>query len=102
MIEICTGSARLMKKMRAKGMRDLAIDKTRSRGCGTETMVLDLTFEHDLLILLQLLRSRSKRMHWFYSHPRGTTSKAGERPIKTSLLFGQKQPEPFGTSGKPD
>ena len=66
-------------------------------------MVLDLTLEHDLRILLQLLRSESKRIALvFISPPCGTASKARERPIKTSLLFGQKQPEPLRTSGKPD
>ena len=39
-VEICTGSARLTKTVRAKGIRGLAIDKTKSRGCGTEIMVL--------------------------------------------------------------
>ena len=58
-------------------------------------MVLDLTLEQDLRILLQLLRSESKRIALvFISAPCGTASKARERPIKTSLLFGQKQPEP--------
>ena len=102
-VEICAGSARLTKTVRAKGMRGLAIDKTKSRGCGTEIMVLDLTLEHDLRILLQLLRSESKRIALvFISPPCGTASKARERPIKTSLLFGQKQPESLRTSGKPD
>ena len=64
-VEICAGSARLTKTVRAKGMRGLAIDKTKSRGCGTEIMVLDLTLEQDLRILLQLLRSESKRIAWF-------------------------------------
>jgi len=38
----------------------------------------------------------------FISPPCGTASKARERSVKTSLLFGQKQPEPLRTSGKPD
>jgi len=66
-------------------------------------MVMDLTLEQGLRILLQLLRSESKRIALvFISPPCGTASKARERPIKTSLLFGQKQPEPLRTSGKPD
>ena len=102
-VEICAGSARLTKTVRAKGMRGLAIDKTKSRGCGTEIMVLDLTLEQDLRILLQLLRSESKCIALvFISPPCGTASKARERPIKASLLFGQKQPEPLRTSSKPD
>ena len=102
-VEICAGSARLTKTVRAKGIRGLAIDKTKSRGCGTEIMVLDLTLEHDLRILLQLLKSESKRIALvFISLPCGTASKARERPIKSSLLFGQKQPQPLRTAGKPD
>ena len=61
-VEICAGSARLTKTVRSKGMRGLAIDKTKNRSCGTEIMVLDLTLEQDLRILLQLLKSESKRI----------------------------------------
>ena len=102
-VEICAGSARLTKTVRSKGMRGLAIDKTKNRSCGTEIMVLDLTLEQDLRILLQLLKSESKRIALvFISLPCGTASKARERPIKASLLFGQKQLEPLRTSGKPE
>ena len=38
----------------------------------------------------------------FISLPCGTASKATERPIKTSLLAGRKQPLPLRTRDKPD
>jgi len=45
-----------MKTVRANGVRGLAIDKTKSTGCGTEIMVLDLTLEHWFLFLLHVVR----------------------------------------------
>ena len=68
-VEICAGSARLTKTVRSKGMRGLAIDKTKNRSCGTEIMVLDLTLEQDLRILLQLLKSESKRIALVFISP---------------------------------
>ena len=59
MIEICAGTARLSKTIRAKGMRALAIDKSKSRGCGTDIMVLDLTVTNDLNLLLQIISAES-------------------------------------------
>ena len=47
-IELCAGTARLTKTIRTHGMRGLAVDKSKDRGCGTEIMILDLTRDHDL------------------------------------------------------
>ena len=103
MIEICAGTARLSKTIRGKGMRALAIDKSKSRGCGTDIMVLDLTVTNDLNLLLQIISAESERILLvFISPPCGTASKARERPIKASLLFGQKQPMPLRSTDKPD
>ena len=47
-VEICAGSARLTKTVRSRGMRGLAVDKTKGRSCGTEIMLLDLTVKQGL------------------------------------------------------
>ena len=67
-VEICAGTARLTKTARQKGFRGLAIDKSKSRGCGTEIMILDLTLEQDLNILLQILKAESFELHLFLFH----------------------------------
>ena len=36
-VEICAGSARLTKTARKRGLRGLAIDKSKDSGCGTES-----------------------------------------------------------------
>ena len=102
-VEICAGRARLTKTVRSKGMRGLAVDKSKGRSCGTEIMLLDLTVQQDLQNLLQILQSEASRITLvFISPPCGAASKARERPIKASLLFGRKQPEPLRTWDKPD
>ena len=102
-VEICAGTARLTKTVRAKGIRGLAVDKSKSRGCGTEIMVLDLTVEHDIQLLLQIINAEAGRIVLvFISPPCGTASKARERPIKASLLFGKKQPMPLRSADKPN
>ena len=102
-LEICAGTARLTKTVRAKGMRGLAIDKSKSRTCGTDILILDLTLEHDINLLLQIISAEAGRIILvFISPPCGTASKARERPIKSSLLFGKKQPEPLRSSSRPD
>ena len=79
------------------------MDKSKSRTCGTDIMLLDLTLEQDLNILLQIISAEAGRIILvFISPPCGTASKARERPIKSSLLFGRKQPEPLRSSTKPD
>ena len=101
-VEICAGTARLTKTMRAHGIRGLATDKSRDRGCGTDIMILDLTVEHDLKLLFQILRAEAGRTALvFISLPCGTASKARERPIKSSLLFGKKQPVPLRSAERP-
>jgi hypothetical protein len=40
-LEICAGTARLTKTVRARGIRGLAVDKSKSRTCGTDIMILD-------------------------------------------------------------
>jgi hypothetical protein len=66
-------------------------------------MVLDLTVEHDLNLLLQIFRAGAGRIALvFISPPSGTASKARERPIKSSLLFGNKQPVPSRYADKSD
>ena len=102
-IELCAGTARLTKTIRAHGMRGLAVDKSKDRGCGTDIMILDLTKEHDLQILLQLIRSEAGRIALiFISPPCGTASKARERHIAHHLLAGKKQPVPLRSQDKPD
>ena len=68
-VEICAGSARLTKTVQSKGMRGLAVDKTKGRSCGTEIMLLDLTVEHDLQILLQILQSEASRIALVFISP---------------------------------
>ena len=95
-IEVCAGPARLTKTVRKRGLRGLAVDKSKDRGCGTEIMVLDLTAEQDLQLLLQIISTEAARILLvfiilvFSSPPCGTASKARERPIKTSLLAGRQ------------
>eukprot|EP00435_Cladocopium_sp_Y103_P046770 s357_g13.t1 len=102
-VEICAGTARLTKTVRARGIRGLAIDKTKDRGCGTDIMILDLTVEHDLNLLLQILTAeKDKILLAFISPPCGAASKARERPIDEALLNGRKQPMPLRSSDKPD
>jgi hypothetical protein len=102
-VEVCAGTARLTKTVRARGIRGLAIDKSRDRSCGTEIMILDLTVEHDLNFLSQILTAEAGRIALvFISPPCGTASKARERPIKTSLLSGRKQFVPLRSTEKPD
>ena len=102
-IEICAGTARLTKTVRARGIRGLAVDKSKNRSCGTDIMVLDLTVEHDLNLLMQIISAEAARIILvFISPPCGTASKARERPIKTSLLFGRKQPLPLRSAERPD
>ena len=102
-VEICAGSARLTKTVRKRGLRGLAIDKSKDRGCGTEIMILDLTLHHDVRLLLQILATEASRIALvFISPPCGTASKARERPIRSSLLGGRKQPEPLRSKEKPD
>ena len=102
-LEVCAGTARLTKTVRARGIRGLAVDKSKSRTCGTDIMILDLTLEHDLNLLLQIISAEAGRIILvFMSPPCGTASKARERPIKSSLLFGRKQPEPLRSSTRPD
>ena len=102
-IEICAGTARLTKTVRARGIRGLAVDKSKNRTCGTDIMVLDLTVEHDLNLLMQIISAEAARIILvFISPPCGTASKARERPIKTSLLFGRKQPLPLRSAERPD
>ena len=38
-VEICAGTARLTKTVRARGIRGLAVDKSKSRTCGTDIMI---------------------------------------------------------------
>jgi hypothetical protein len=102
-IEICAGTARLTKTVRARGIRGLAVDKSKNRTCGTDIMILDLTVEHDLNLLMQIISAEAARIVLvFISPPCGTASKARERPIKTSLLFGRKQPLPLRSADRPD
>ena len=102
-IEICAGTARLTKTVRARGIRGLAVDKSKSRTCGTGIMILDLTVEHDLNLLLQIISAEAARIILvFISPPCGTASKARGRTIKSSLLFGRKQPLPLRSADKPD
>ena len=68
-VEICAGSARLTKTVRSKGMRGLAVDKTKGRSCGTEIMLLDLTVKQDLQILLQILQSEASRIALVFISP---------------------------------
>ena len=82
MIEVCAGSARLSKTFRKLGLRAMAIDKTTSRGCGAEILVLDLTFDSQLQLLLDIITAEKDRI----APPCGTASRARERPIKTTLL----------------
>ena len=58
-------------------------------------MVLDLTVEHDL-------NGAGRIALVFISPPCGTASKARERPVKSSLLFGNKQPVPSRNADKSD
>eukprot|EP00435_Cladocopium_sp_Y103_P065100 s379_g27.t1 len=102
-VEICAGSARLTKTVRARGIRGLAVDKTKDRSCGTDIMLLDLTIEHDLNLLLQILSAeRDRILLVFISPPCGTASKARERPIAAPLLDGRKQPVPLRSHDRPD
>lgn len=102
-VEVCAGTARLTKTIRSRGIRGLEIDKSRDRSRGTEIMVLDLTVEHDLNLLFQVLKAESGRIALvFISPPCGTASKARERPIKSSLLFGKNKPVPLRSADKPD
>ena len=102
-IEICAVTARLTKTVRARGIRGLAVDKSKNRTCGTDITILDLTVEHDLNLLMQIISAEAARIVLvFIAPPCGTASKARERPIKTSLLFGRKQPLPLRSADKPD
>ena len=94
-VEICAGTARLTKTVRARGIRGLAVDKSKQRSCGTDIMVLDLTVEHDLALLLQILTAEKDRIILVFISPScGTASKARERPIPAHLLQGRPQPMP--------
>ena len=102
-VEICAGTARWTKTVRKRGFKGLAVDKTKDRGCGTEILLLDLTLDTDVQLLIQILSTEAPRIVLvFISPPCGTASKARERPIKTSLLRGAKQPMPLRTKEKPD
>ena len=41
-VEVCAGTARLTKTVRARGIRGLAVGKSKSKTCGTDIMILDL------------------------------------------------------------
>ena len=98
MVEICAGTAMLTKTVRKRGIRGLAVDKSKDRGCGTEIFL-----DNDVQLLIQILSTEASRIAGvFISQPCGTASKARERPVKTSLLAGRKQPMPLRTKDKPD
>ena len=102
-VEICAGSARITKTVRARGIRGLAVDKTKDRSCGTDIMILDLTIANDLKLLMQILSAERHRILLvFISPPCGTASKARERPIAEHLLQGRPQPLPLRSTDKPD
>ena len=102
-IEVCAGSARLSKTCRKLGLRAMAIDKTTSRGCGTEILVLDLTIDSQLQLLLDIITAEKDRIVMvFIAPPCGTASRARERPIKTTLLKNRRAPPPLRTDNMPD
>ena len=103
LLEICAGSARLTKTARKFGLRGLAVDKSKSRSCGVDILILDLTNAFDFQFLVSLVEAEHDRICLvFVSPPCGTASRARSRPIKSSLLQGRKAPQPLRTDSHPD
>ena len=85
------------------GIRDMAIDKITSRGCGVDIMTLDLTISSQLQLLLDIiLAERDRLLMVFIAPPCGTASRAKGRQIQSSLLKGRQVPQPLRTDEQPD
>ena len=98
-VEICAGRARLTKTVRSKGMRGLAVDKSKGRSCGTEIMLLDLTGQHDLQSLLQILQSEASRITLVIISPVATTHMRHADPALEMENFHFQQQKKLHTLG---
>ena len=100
-IEVFAGTARLSTVAGRLGFRTLAVDRS-SRRSNFAIQKLDLTQDHDVQTLLDVINLEAPNIAWIHlAPPCGTASAARSRPLPSVARHGGTVPQPLRSTSEP-
>ena len=100
-IEVFAGTARLSTVAGRLGFRTLAVDRS-SRRSNFAIQKLDLTQDHDVQTLLDVINLEASNIAWIHlAPPCGTASAARSRPLPAVARHGGTVPQPLRSTSEP-
>ena len=100
-IEVFAGTARLSTVAGRLGFRTLAVDRS-SRRSNFAIQKLDLTQDHDVQTLLDIINLEAPNIAWIHlAPPCGTASAARSRPLPSVARHGGTVPQPLRSTSEP-